>query len=207
MTGDRQSLLFFRIGPAALAAAVFLWSAYDSTRHLLPSWLYEYSVTAAGGGIQAGEPASDLNYSVPTIIHAHLFGVASSPADPDVVEAPETKLRINLMGLVASANSNLARAVIAVDGSKAKAYSVGQSIEGTDASVHAVEAGRVLLKRSQAIESLSLKREEIGNLSDATPVTMNSTNNAISAPSQPRESIQGNPIRERASNTKMNQAF
>lgn len=207
MTGDRRISLLLRVGPFALAVAVFLWAAYDGARHVLPGWQSSSSTTAATEDAQAA--GVDLGYDVPKVIDAHLFGTAPvRDQQPEVAEAPETRLQINLMGLIASANGNLARAIIAVGGSGVKPYSIGQSIEGTDASVHSVEARRVLLRRSDAIESLSLKRKNIDRSTEAAePAATSNAEDTIVAPSQAGGDIQGNAIRERASNTRMNAAF
>lgn len=100
-------------------------------------------------------------FEVSRIIDAHLFGTPEQNVAEEVTHAPETKLRLNLAGLVASADERYARAIIGVNNNRVKPYTVGQTIDGTDASVHAVEENRVLLKRGDALESLLLKRNQI----------------------------------------------
>lgn len=207
MSGHKTTSLLLRIGPFFLAVVVFLWAAYDGALQVLPHWRTDSSNTAAADDIHTTGADVDLSYDIPEIIDAHLFGAAREHKAPSVANAPETKLRLNLMGLIASANGTLARAMIAVDGSSVKPYSIGQTIEGTKASVHAVEKGRVLLERSNAIESLSLKRTGLGAPIETGPVTMDDTNATTSARLQSRESIQGNELRKRAASVKMSPAF
>lgn len=185
MTGHRRTSLLLRISPFALAVVVFLWAVYDGARHVFPEWRSDSTGTTAED-TQATVADAELSYDIPGIIEAHLFGVALEKSEPNVANAPETKLRLNLMGLIASANGTLARAMIAVDGSTVKPYSVGQTIEGTEASVHAVEKARVLLERSNAIESLSLKRKGIGATIETGPVTINDSSDTTSARLQPK---------------------
>lgn len=104
---------------------------------------------------------SNPEYDVTQVIDAHIFGEAKEPAREDVTRAPETKLQINLLGLIASADKRLARAILDVSSAKTEAYTIGQTIDGTNAIVHAVEPKRVLLKRGNALESLSLERQRL----------------------------------------------
>jgi len=168
-TRVRSTLPAFAVFLAA--AALLGWTAYRGVQWLQADWhdIGDARVDAAPAAGSGGEPGE--RQQVSRIIDAHLFGRPGEAAPEPVVRAPETRLRINLMGLVASSDQAMARAIIDVEGSRTRSYAVGQTIEGTDASVHTVEAQRVLLKRGEAIESLSLKRPGLysGSQNGAAP--------------------------------------
>lgn len=146
------------------AFAVLAWSVHEGAQRVLPGyWPSSASEgTPAGEGVRVTGPAvRNFEYDISRMVNAHLFGQANRPAERQVTRAPETKLRLNLIGLIASADDRLARAIIGVNNSGMKPYAIGQLIDGTDAALHAVEDNRVLLKRGDALESLKLKRKEI----------------------------------------------
>ena len=95
----------------------------------------------------------------------HLFGVAQSSTVPVAkpVDAPDTRLRLTLKGVVAHDDAKQARAIIANAGGKEQAYSVGQEIEG-GAVLREVRADRVLLERAGRYEALRLPEKSTGGL-------------------------------------------
>ena len=146
----------------AAAFAVLAWSVHDGARRVFPGyWPSTASQGAPAGNNDAERGARNFDYNISRIVNAHLFGEAKKPDERQATRAPETKLRLNLLGLIASADERFARAIIGVNNSKMKPYSIGQQIDGTDAAVHAVEDKRVLLKRGNALESLILKRKQV----------------------------------------------
>lgn len=159
-----------------LALAAFAWSAYHGFQTVSSRAMTD--VPEATSAQQTASRESHQDYSISTIIDAHIFGEVSEPVEEQAAHAPETNLQIRLLGLVASANPRLSRAIIDVDGAKLKPYSVGQTVEGTDAVIHAVENSRVLLKRGGALESLALKRQDGAGSTHRQHVTPASGNNA-----------------------------
>jgi general secretion pathway protein C len=100
-------------------------------------------------------------YSVNEIVAAHLFGKADAENLPQKTQiAPETKLKLKLLGVVATDDEHYARAMIEVSSKGMKTYSIGQSIEGTDALLHKVESDKVILDRKGNLESLAMVREK-----------------------------------------------
>lgn len=146
---------------SAIALAALLWSTHHGMDRLAPSWRsgFQYPSPSDGERAPGSELEQEARYDISDIAQAHLFGIAAEPRPDSVVEAPETRLQLDLMGLVASADDRLARAIIRVNGTRVQPYAVGDSINGTDAAVHSVESRRVLLQRGGSLESLLLKRE------------------------------------------------
>ncbi|MDP5255213.1 MULTISPECIES: type II secretion system protein GspC [unclassified Vibrio] len=93
---------------------------------------------------------------------AHLFGEYRAQADepkappPVVKDAPKTRLNLTLVGAVASSDPKLSLAVIANRGDQAT-YGVGESIEGTKASLKAVYSDRVIIENVGRDETLMLQ--------------------------------------------------
>ena len=78
------------------------------------------------------------------------------------MKAPETRLDLKLLGVVAAeGDSGHGRAIIEVAGKGVKSYEIGQTLEHTDAKLKAVEVSRVLIDRKGVIESLPLKRDAV----------------------------------------------
>lgn len=145
-----------------LALGLTIWSGYYAAGQLVPGWRGDAATGSAGGSVPDRRAAAG-DYDLSSIVDAELFGSTAQTIEPQTAPTPETKLQINLMGLVASADERIARAIIHVGGAGAKPYGIGQSVEGTDATLHAVESQRILLQRGGSIESLALKRESLGS--------------------------------------------
>lgn len=190
-----------------LAVAVLAWSGYYGFQTILAH--RTISDPKATDTQREFSQRPDREYDVTEIADAHLFGEVTEPVEEQTATAPETNLQIRLLGLVASANPRLSRAIIDVDGAKLKPYSVGEAIEGTDAVIHAVEDSRVLLKRGQALESLALKRKGTADASGGNNLTPVSTGNASSSAKRPQqnEAARSQAVREKLENNEMKQPF
>jgi len=132
-----------------------------------------------GNGRQAVNPsASDYG----RIVDSHLFGTASQDAAVAVVEtenAPDTRLNLKLRAAVAASEDGVAHAIIADGTGSEKVYFVGSSVPG-GASLHRVNADRVILNRGGVLETLRLPREFDGG--GAAPVSRRSPSRSTPAP-------------------------
>ena len=110
--------------------------------------------TAAPSG-----PAIDL----PTILNAHLFGVAgASPTgatDPSSVAA--TQMNLVLVGTIAESDPERGYAIIGESATNAKVYAVGKTITG-GTKLHSVYPDRAILDRGGKLEALLLPRKFTG---------------------------------------------
>jgi general secretion pathway protein C len=131
-----------------------------------------------------------------------LFGVLGASTAPPVTAAPETRLRLRLVGLAAGDTPGQGHAIIAESGSPERLYAVGDTIAG-QARLHEVHADRVILERGGSLETLRLPR------SDASPAAAASApTRAVPSADLPRvqrsewlddpekllQSVQGRPI-------------
>lgn len=141
---------------------LIVWTAWGFVNRFYPEWLGRPPATESAISDAGGAQARSPTYNVQTIVGANLFGKTETKAAPSVVQqAPETKLKLNLLGVLASANSEYARALIGVQSKQLKAYAIGDQIEGTDAQVHKVESERVILDREGKFESLAMARKNV----------------------------------------------
>ncbi len=137
------------------------------------------AVTAAGTG---ATDYSDLQ-------SAELFGKASSePAttEPveDVLDAPDTRLKLSLRASVASTDNKAAHAIIADDSGQEESYFIADAIPG-GATLHQVHPDRVILNRGGVLEALRLPRE----FSNKNPVRTPSPRRRTAA-TRPAPSVQ-----------------
>lgn len=80
-------------------------------------------------------------------------------------DAPETRLKLTLSGVVASSNPSVAAAIIENSG-KQETYGIGDTISGTKALLENIFSDRVLIKQSGRLETLMLdgvNYDKVGN--------------------------------------------
>ena len=104
------------------------------------------------------------------------------------VEAPDTRLRLELVGLFQHADGTLARAIIAEQGGDAELYRPGDRVPG-NAVLEDIYADRVILRRQGQLETLRLRETELrGDIS---------SNPALSSAGQTNQRRQRTPQRSR----------
>jgi general secretion pathway protein C len=96
-----------------------------------------------------------------------LFGVLGASTAPPVTAAPDTRLRLRLVGLAAGDTPAQGHAIIAESGSPERLYAVGDTIGG-QARLHEVHADRVILERGGSLETLRLPRSDASSVSAAS---------------------------------------
>jgi general secretion pathway protein C len=94
----------------------------------------------------------------------HLFGNAKAQVQQKVIDAPETRLRLDLKGVFASTNASKALAIISSSKGKDKTYQIGDKVIG-GALLHAVYSDRVILKRNGKLETLRLPKSKVDSKS------------------------------------------
>lgn len=82
--------------------------------------------------------------------------------------APSTSLRLTLLGSFVQADSPRSSAIIQLEGSPAKRYSVGQELS-SGVSLHAVYRDRVELKRNGRLETLAFSKRPALQSTAANP--------------------------------------
>ncbi len=93
-----------------------------------------------------------------------LFGKAAAQnsvaSTKDLIDAPDTSLRLTLKGLLAVSNAAHAIAIIADDRGKEKHYRTGAMLPG-NAKLHTIYTDRVILSRAGRLETLRLPKTKL----------------------------------------------
>ena len=102
------------------------------------------------------------NTSLKEVSAYHLFGDARKQAvvQQKVIDAPDTRLRLDLKGVFATTIASDALAIISSSKDKDKTYHIGDKVVG-GAVLHAVYADRVILKRNGKLETLRLPKPKV----------------------------------------------
>ncbi len=100
--------------------------------------------------------------NIAPLLSANLYGnyqASEAPvAELDPVDAPDTKLRLTLRGIVASESAQDSRALIESNPNDLMPYVIGMDVPG-GATIHAIHPDRVLLKRAGRLETLRLEKD------------------------------------------------
>ncbi|MGR5065943.1 type II secretion system protein GspC [Photobacterium sp. DNB22_13_2] len=146
------------------------------------TWQASTVVVSSSAGNDRGE--------ITKILNMNLFGRYQESAAPVVErkqpvkqDAPQTRLSLTLVGLVASSNPQTALAVITHRG-KQNTYGLNEAIEGTRATLQAVYPDRVIIRNSGRDETLML---------DGVDFNKSSQNTARTRPPEPRASQDPEP--------------
>ncbi|PSU30161.1 type II secretion system protein GspC [Photobacterium lutimaris] len=129
---------------------------------------------------------------IATVLNMNLFGrfQANAPVverkQPVKQDAPQTRLSLTLVGLVASSNPQTALAVITHRG-KQNTYGLNEAIEGTRATLQAVYPDRVIIRNSGRDETLML---------DGVDFNKSSQNTSRTRPPEPQASEEPEPTSE-----------
>jgi len=163
---DARTIKSIGVFAIVIALAWLAWVIWNG-------WLrYERLRTPTTTSVKVGAPlapkAATAEYRINDIIAAHLFGTTAANPVKTVTAAPETRLQLKLLGVVASDDEQYARALIGLASGPPKSYAVGHQIDKTDARLHAVEEHRVLLDRAGRMESLMLDRQRLEPTSSKT---------------------------------------
>jgi general secretion pathway protein C len=169
--------------PAYATAVLVLLLAHQAAR-------LTWAVVTPPDAVQAGTgSASDVGVAasgpdLAALRAAELFGRLE--ADPNAAgDAPETRLSLDLRGVIASRDVRVARAFIASSGGAEQGYAIGATLPG-GARLSAVHEDRVILERDGRFETLSLPR-------DAAPVL--ASRSAAVSDTEVRAVAEGNPQR------------
>lgn len=177
---EKQQQLIRRIAPASrwllalllvvwlakvLADTVLLW--ISGPQDPVPPRADLPRITISDNGRQTSQ------LSTRQVSEWKLFGdYQAEPQRIEPVDAPDTRLRLELVGLFQHADGTLARAIIAEQGGDADLYRPGDSVPG-NAVLEDIYADRVILRRQGQLETLRLRetelRGEISSGSDSRP--------------------------------------
>ena len=96
------------------------------------------------------------NYQINQVVRANLFG-DPTPA-PVAKKVKKTTLDLTLKGVLWATDDGIARAIIQAGKKDSKLYSIGDDIDGANASVREIRDNEIILNRNGASESLPLAK-------------------------------------------------
>lgn len=136
----------------AQAAAVLAWTLVPQGASA--RWQVPRQPPVMGSSAPSGP-------NVEAIASAHLFGEWRAPADPalsEMSEAPDTRLDLTLLGILAATAERGSRALIAASNGDEKPYSIGDDVV-RGVTLQAIFPDRVILARAGQLETLRLDKD------------------------------------------------
>ncbi len=149
---------------SVLFVAAIAWQVANIIWLLVPSDVDTVAPAPSAGAAQVEGPAAG-GADIQAIVSAHLFGdynAVQTVVETEPVDAPDTKLNLELRGTIVAEEPDDALAIIAEKGGDEKVYAVGDAVPG-NASLHSVHPDRVLLRRAGRLEALRLPRADEGS--------------------------------------------
>lgn len=198
--GDKLSKLPQQKIAQALTIALLIYLAYLFAQI---TWLFVPQENASAytkvTAASTDSTRSKKQFDITAIKSLELFGRYNEKIEqvPESVveDAPETRLKLILSGVVASSDKATAAAIIENAG-KQDTYSIGDTINGTRARLDNIFSDRVLLKVSGKLETLMFE----GAKDDKNTVSRQprpSSNNQVKNPSNARKLNKANVVDQR----------
>jgi len=129
-------------------------------RHLTPQSVQRFSFSA--GNSSAARVKSDLT----EVARQHIFGTVPPVKKkvvekPKIVEAPKTKLKLSLTGVITAKTQEESRAMVEIKRGETSVVRVGEDIGTTGAKLTAVHRDHILIEHRGKPEKLELVRPEL----------------------------------------------
>ena len=146
-------LLFSMIALVVVAREVY-------TQHFIPESVQRFSFSSVGSVVTRD------NVNLAEVARQHIFGVVPPVKKkvvekPKVVEAPKTRLKLSLTGIIAGGTADENRAMIEIKRGNTSVVKVGEVIGKTRAKLTAVYSDHILIEHRGKTEKLELVRPEL----------------------------------------------
>lgn len=131
------------------------------------------STTAVSGSVTSPEATAKSTTSV-NLADLNLFGRLQTSEAPEVVDAPETKLNLELQGVFTADNENNSTAIVAEKNKPGALFHIGDRLPG-NAILAAVYDDHILIKRGRRMEKLLFSDSSLrsaGNRSGRTATNL-----------------------------------
>jgi len=144
---------YFLLAVFSYQSALLTWKLWPTKSDTVTSWQPIFG--------QDGNKVK--SYELNTLRNLHLFGKEKigkqAPAVVQNIDAPKTRLRLTLTGIVASSEASLALAIIELKGTQ-DTYGIDDEIGSSNAILKQVLVDRVIIKYKGNLETLMLDGEE-----------------------------------------------
>lgn len=146
--------------------------------HASTIWLEEQDATPSSAitkTIKTTNSSKGQSNNYNQIASRHLFGQSPQKLlfqpkpKTKTIAAPETRLKLQLIGVIFDKNKQNGLAIVSEQGKPQKTYRKGEKLPG-DATLYAIEQGRIILERNSRHEALTLKKPA-ANSKNRTPST------------------------------------
>lgn len=129
-------------------------------RHLIPQSVQRFSFSVEESAV------ARENANLAKVTRQHIFGVVPPVKKkvvekPKVVEAPKTRLKLNLTGIIAGRTAEENRAMVEIKRGNTSVVKVGEEIGKTKAKLLAVHSDHILIEHRGKTEKLELVRPEL----------------------------------------------
>lgn len=141
-------------------------------------------------------PGGERPVDLASLTRTPLFGryeAASETAEGDLHDAPDTRLSLTLMGVLASESAS-ARALIAASNGEEKPYAIGAQVI-PDVELKAIFADRVVLSRKGALETLRLDKNAPSRATAARPEDTSPSSAAMASLTDIRSQVLADPTK------------
>ncbi len=137
---------------------------------------------APAAAAQPGAQASAGPFNVERLIGASLFGSYQAvPGSTDLNNAPDTRLDLTLLGILADRGEQVSRALISSGSGDEKPYAVGDDI-ARGVTLEAIFPDRVILMRNGKAETLRLNKDQPSSaMASAGPTDSTAVDSATAA--------------------------
>jgi len=146
-----------------IAAAAVAFTGYRAVN----IWIDEQNTPPVSETTIVAEPAiAATNKSIDyrQIEKFHLFGETPKAnmfrPKAKAIKAPETRLKLQLIGVIFDQSTEDGLAIVSELGKPQKTYRKGEKLPG-NATLYAIEQGRIILERNSRHEALTLKKPEV----------------------------------------------
>lgn len=96
------------------------------------------------------------------VARRYLFGKKKLDAEPAAItKAPATRLNLKLIGVIATQEEGVSKAIIQIGNANIGVYSTGDKLPKGNATIERIEGTQVLLLRNNKLESLAILRPEL----------------------------------------------
>jgi general secretion pathway protein C len=153
LLGDTRQSAFKRVLPMLVAGLCGLWLAWTLVQ-LLWSFFPQPEAPALTQNIPLVTPTSARNAgnNIVSLASYHLFGQTPAGELPSAPDAPETQLKLTLIGTAAGRDPKMGVAVIVDENNRQRAYQVGEIVG--QATVDSIYRDRVVLMFQGRLETL-----------------------------------------------------
>ena len=137
---------------------------------------YHQVLTLKSDISSAQQPVKSTTSDRPTVIVTHqissqyLFVKKTTKAKlaPQVIDAPITRLKLTLIGVLAADDPEKSKAIIQIDNKQVEVFNIGDKVPKTNAEIHQIQPLKVFLMRNGKLEWLAISRSELdmGNPED-----------------------------------------